>query len=177
MASTAFRLMFPMNEVRRWAKLYPEEDDFEPFRAGAKIREGDYSRSNLETIVRWKSPRRLKLISENSDLEISDALHLAICAAEPRSAFAVLMGLRGVGTPMASAILTAIDQEHYTVIDYRALQTLGVPEVETDLNFYLLDYLPECKRLAHEAGVDLRTLDRALWSWSKEQEKKDSGEG
>jgi hypothetical protein len=52
----------------------------------------------------------------------------------------VLMGLSGVGLPMASAILTAIDQDRYTVIDYRALQALGASEVDPDLNFYLGNY-------------------------------------
>jgi hypothetical protein len=67
---------------------------------------------------------------------------------------------------MASAILTAIDQDKYTVIDYRALEALGVPDVDPDLNFYVRQYLPECRRLAAEAKVSLRTLDRALWTWS-----------
>jgi len=79
----------------------------------------------------------------------------------------VLTGLRGVGTPMASAILTALDQEQYTVIDFRALEALGVANAQADLEFYIRHYLPECKRLASEAGVSLRTLDRALWAWSK----------
>jgi len=37
------------------------------------------------------------------------------------------------------------------------------------INFYL-NYLGECRRLAEANNVDLRTLDRALWQWSKERE-------
>ena len=77
------------------------------------------------------------------------------------------MGLRGVAMPMASAILTSIDQNKYTVVDFRAQDALSIPEVYVDLNFYLLHYLPECVRLASKAGVSLRNFDRALWSWSK----------
>jgi hypothetical protein len=175
--------MFGINEIGDLAygylKKYKADDD-EAFEAGRKIREGDYSRPNLEALVGWKSSRRLGLIAENSDSEIADALHLAVCAKEPRSAFSVLIGLRGVATPMASAILTAIDQEKYTVIDYRAVEALGVPEVDYyNLNFYLLSYFPECKRLASEAGVNLRTLDRALWywSWDKDQKNKTTAQG
>ena len=79
----------------------------------------------------------IALIAKNSADEIKDALRLALKAREPRSALAVLMGLRGVGTPMASAILTATDQERYTVIDYRALESLGASDQKTDLNFYI----------------------------------------
>ena len=163
-----FRLMFPIIEINRWAKLYPDKYDKDALEAGQRIREGDYRRSNLETIVRWKSARPIKRIAQNSDLEISEALHLAVSAKQPRSAFAVLMGLCGVATPMASAILTAINQDKYTVIDYRALEALGVPDRDTNLNFYLKHYFPECERLRSEGRVSLRTLDRALWSWSRE---------
>ena len=171
MASVKFSLRFPTTEISKWASKYPQDDDDGPLTAGKKIREGDYSRSNLETIVRWKSPRRLGLIGRNTDSEIADALRLALSAQEIRSAFGVLMGLRGVGAPMASAILTAMDETKYTVIDYRALDALGVPDFDTNVNFYLLHYLPECKRLATEAQVSLRTLDRALWSWSKQNRR------
>lgn len=146
---------------------YPEEDDKAAFDAGRRIREGDRGRPNLETIICWKSSRRIKLIAQKSDSEIADALSLALCAKEPRSAFGVLMGLHGVGAPMASAILTAMDQDKYTVIDYRALEALGVQDFDTDLNFYIEHYFPECKRLASETQISLRTLDRALWSWSR----------
>ena len=68
---------------------------------------------------------------------------------------------------MASAILTAIDQNKYTITDVRAQEALSIPEVYVDLNFYVSRYLPECMRLSTKAGVPLRTFDRALWSWSK----------
>jgi hypothetical protein len=168
MRLVAFHLQ--LTDIPYWATQYPAEDlenDERAFAAGSRIRGGDYRRSNLEEIVAWKSERRLALIGDNSDSEIADALRLALRAREPRSALAVLTGLRGVGTPMASAILTALDQERYTVIDFRALEALGVADADADLEFYVRRYLPECKRLASEAGVSLRTLDRALWAWSK----------
>ena len=144
----------------------------EAFEAGKNIRNGDYTRSNLEIIIGWKSERRKGLIADNSDSEVADALRLALSATEPRSAFAVLIGLRGVAVPMASAILTAIDQDKYTISDYRAMDALGIPDADyTNLNFCLRQYFPECKRLAAEAGVRLRTLDKALWTWSGEKRR------
>lgn len=166
MAYVNFQLRFPTTEIDLWAAKYPDEDDTEAFDAGAKIRRGDFGAANLERIIRWKSHRRLDLIYKNSPEEIADALRLSIDARQPRSAFSVLMGLRGVETPMASAILTAIDQNKYTVIDIRALEALG-SKAMIDLNFYLDHYFPECLRLSAQAGVSLRQFDRALWSWSK----------
>ena len=69
---------------------------------------------------------------------------------------------------MASAILTAIDASRFTIIDVRALEALGVKKVSPTVEFYL-EYLVNCRLLAVECGVDLRTLDRAMWQWSGEQ--------
>jgi len=157
-------------DIEYWAGRYGADDE-QFFQAGKKLREGDFSLSNLKIIVAWKSVRRIDLINKNTDYEIADALRLALEAKEPRSAMAVLVGLQGVGEPMASSILTAIDPEKYTVIDYRALEALGVTVPNNYFEFYLLHYLTECKRLASEAGVSLRELDRALWQWSVENSK------
>ena len=83
-------------------------------------------------------------------------------------AVAVLTALRGVGIPMASAILTAINPERYTVLDFRALESLGIKNWRDSFAFYVT-YLEACRELAARHGKSLRTLDRALWQWSKEQ--------
>ena len=70
--------------------------------------------------------------------------------------------------PVASAILTAIDPERCTVIDFRALEALGKKTNDRSVNFYL-SYLDACRTLAEEHQVSLRNLDRALWQWSSEQ--------
>jgi hypothetical protein len=64
----------------------------------------------------------------------------------------VLLGLSGVGTPVASAILMAIDPVRYTLIDWQALEALGAPELDANLDCYLKLYFPECERLAKRPG-------------------------
>jgi hypothetical protein len=39
---------------------------------------------------------------------------------------AVLTGLSGVEVPAASAIMTAVDPERFTIVDFRALWSLGI---------------------------------------------------
>jgi hypothetical protein len=36
---------------------------------------------------------------------------------------------------------------------------------------FWLEYLDTCRRLARQAGVSLRTLDKALWQHSKERRR------
>jgi hypothetical protein len=95
-------------------------------------------------------------------------LRLAVSARTERASVAVLKGLHGVDVPVATAILTAIDQDRYTVIDVRALESLGVKIPFPTIDDYL-EYLLYCKSKAAEWGVSLRTLDRALWQWSKKR--------
>lgn len=82
-----------------------------------------------------------------------------MAAKTERAAVVVLMGLNGVQVPVASAILTAIFPERFTIIDFRALQALGVgASVTVNVDLYLL-YLKVCRRLACDNNV---SLSRAL---------------
>jgi len=101
-------------------------DDPKARKAGEAIRHGDYSFDNLRTIFEWKTKNRGKSrLDKNSMSEVEEALRLAATAKEPRSAMAVLKGLSGVNVPVASAIMTLVHPEKYTVLDFRALEALG----------------------------------------------------
>jgi hypothetical protein len=69
--------------------------------------------------------------------------------------------LPGVDIPVASAILGVANLDHYTIIDFRALEALGLERSYLNIDFYL-DYLDACRFMAHKTGVSLRTLDRAM---------------
>jgi hypothetical protein len=82
-----------------------------------------------------------------------------------KEAVRALTALEGVGVKMVSAILTAINPNHYTVLDFRALEALGAEDEE--LTLYVL-YVEACRAMAKKFGnVALRDFDRANWQWSK----------
>jgi hypothetical protein len=162
-----------------WQKAGEKEHELEKaaFEAGEAIRNGEYSLANLEAIVRWKSERAVHYLIGNSNEKIRRVLAVA---ASPESsteaAVKALLELHGVDITVASAILAAIYPERYTVLDYRALEALG--HAPHDVHFYK-EYLDFCKRLAESnivkpqgdlpAPTPLRTIDRALWEWSRSQ--------
>jgi hypothetical protein len=163
-----FQLRFASSMLPELSKRYSFQDDVDALDAGKKIRSGQYTRANLETIFEWKTNGRGRSrLAKNTDEEIVDALRLAVEAKTDRAAVAVLTGLNGVQVPVASAILTAIDPERFTIIDFRALEALMAIKPMITTNFYL-NYLGQCRELAKENNISLRTLDRALWQWSKE---------
>jgi len=176
MAESRFVLQFDVSEIPRLAARYLVDDqgaDDEALRAGREISSGSYSRDNLQVIFRWKTGGRgISRLNRNTDEEIADALQLAVRAAADRSAVAVLCGLNGVEVPVASAILTVINPERFTIIDFRALESLGITDRQAYYTIdFFIDYLRFCRGLASQCRVGLRTLDRALWQWSKEKTK------
>ncbi|HYM13415.1 MAG TPA: hypothetical protein VEU62_21935 [Bryobacterales bacterium] len=169
-SKNGFQLQFAPAQIKQLAARYVYEDDTEAMQAGKRIVAGDYSRANIEAIFRWKTGGRgISRLRRNSDVEIRDALRLAVNAETERAALSVLCGLSGVEIPVASAILTAIDPERYTIIDFRALEALGVFKSTWHTVDSYLAYLAACRDLARQNSVSLRDLDRALWQWSKEQ--------
>jgi hypothetical protein len=162
-----------------WQKAGEKEHELEKaaFEAGEAISKGEYSLANLEAIVRWKSERTVHYLIANSNEKIKRVLAVA---ASPQSsteaAVKALLELHGVDITVASAILAAIFPERYTVLDFRTLEALG--HAPHDVRFYE-EYLAFCKRLADSnivkpqgdlpAPTPLRTIDRALWEWSRSQ--------
>ncbi len=92
--------------------------------------------------------------------------------------------IRGLGgIPMASAFLTVLYPEHFTIIDWRVKETF---ELRSDLRTYFeemrgfrgrdnpvtnvsayLRYVALCKRAQQEMGFpSLRSFDKALWAFS-----------
>jgi len=160
--STEFALQFSPSEIDALAARYGAASDDASLLAGKRIASGDYSREHLRIIVNWKSPRRAALIDDNTDGDIAVALQFAATLTTPEAmAIAVLTALHGVGIPMASAVLTAINPNRYTVLDYRALESLGITNWSETVSFYVA-YLEACRALAARHETSLRNLDRAL---------------
>jgi hypothetical protein len=164
-----FLPQFEPSKIDELAKRYDSKEDEEPLQAGRAIQNGDHSRANVMKIFEWKTGGRGRTrLSGNTDIEIADALRIAVEAKTDRASVAVLCGLNGVAVPVASAILTAIDPSRYTIIDFRALEALGYTGSDRTIDFYLA-YLSKCRNFAKEYKVSLRDLDRALWQWSKDR--------
>jgi hypothetical protein len=99
---------------------------------------------------------------------VEEATRLALAARSEALRIKLPMTLDGVSWPTASVVLHFAHQEPYPILDVRALHALGVDKAVYTLQLWL-GYVDACRRLATETGVDMRTLDRALWQWSKEQ--------
>jgi hypothetical protein len=142
----------------------------------AAKKRGHLTRSELEQIGTWKSRgRNNHQLTANTDADIHTLTGMALSAPD-HLRHRVLSLLDGVRTPMASAILTVVDPDRFTVIDVRVIAALDELErlgslvsprphrQKGQLPPYF-EYLTFCRGLKTALRVNLRTLDRALWKW------------
>jgi hypothetical protein len=75
--SINFILQYDPTEISKLVAEYmaaSAEDDRQMEQAGKRMAGGQFSRANLETVCRWKSPRGIDLLAKNTDAEIEQAL-------------------------------------------------------------------------------------------------------
>ena len=116
----------------------------------------------------WKTVRSRPKVAENTEAAVVDATRRALSAGDEATRIGALLELEGVGVPTASTLLYFAFPDDYPILDIRALESLGVKPRSTYPVSFWLEYLGACRELARRAGVSLRTLDKALWQYSKE---------
>lgn len=137
----------------------------------------------LFAIVIWKANRdkgRLKSGIEEGGPSVQDisSILARIESNDEKSKRDALKDLtngkiRGIGIPVASAILSALYPNDFTVVDYRVRDVFKEkfniplrPNPCTSINGYF-KYVAVCKEKADERGFGtLREFDQALWGYS-----------
>lgn len=169
----ALRLRFPKSEIHRWAVRYGyTAPDSLPAAIGASARKrGHLTRAEFLALANWKSPRTRPRCAENSAEFVRDVTSIALSTKNEQLAIEILILLRGVSWPTASVILHFCAARPYPVLDFRALWSLSCTATPSEYDFALWHaYAEFTRKLATEAKVDMRTLDRALWGYSKENQ-------
>jgi hypothetical protein len=115
----------------------------------------------------WKTPRQRKNLLSNTSDEIARATRAAF-ELPARRAIKALKELHGVALRMAVAMLHWMRPAEFPMLDFRVVESMGwlQPRDYEDLDFYER-FSGEVQAHARRLGVDLRTLDRALWAMSK----------
>lgn len=176
--------------ITRWGERYMAGDSKQAAEeeelltvAGPEIRErGYYRRDEVLRVSHWKAARNQRRIEESTGADVELATRRALAAPEHLRVDLLDGCLRGVGPPVASALLTIVWPDRFTVLDFRVARALETLEARGQLRESLpwspavvggglppyLPYRAACLSLADRLGVRLRDLDRALWQWDKE---------
>ncbi len=133
------------------------------------------TRDDLNRIFEWKLRtqygRNQRHRDTNTDSAYRAVTQAALSISEPDKDYeaqlrtGILTSLRGVGVPVASAILALTDPDHYCVIDFRGWRAVfGEKRGTFDIPAYL-DYLKEVRKLAKDLGWQVQETDLAIWAY------------
>jgi hypothetical protein len=132
---------------------------------------GWMTKDELRTIALWKAPRSAGHVETNSDEYVKEITEFALRATTERARIEILTNLDGVRWPTASVILHFFHRDPYPIMDFRALWSVSLPvPVQYGFSFWW-PYVGFCRELSVRTGLDMRTLDRALWQYSKENQR------
>ena len=130
------------------------------------------TRDELAKLAYWKAPRSAGHIQRNTEDYVREITGFALSARSERARIEVLTNLDGVGWPTASVVLHFFHQDPYPIMDFRALWSVSL-EVPTQYDFdFWWEYVRFCRDIAQSSALDMRTLDRALWQYSKENQER-----
>lgn len=169
-----FGLKFKEKDIPVWALKYPVADDRQvEYEIGPNVRKrGYFTQPELVDICAWKTRRTKPRVAGNAENVVVEVTKFAFSTSEEYLRLQALTLLNGVGWPTASVLLHFGHRDPYPILDYRALWSLGVDSPPTAYTFdFWWEYVLFCRRMAEKAGVTMRELDRALWKYSKENQK------
>ena len=169
-----FRLRFPETQIQHWAERYAYAAEDGRLREELRplvLARGYLTRDEFLRICAWKSQRTRSRCATNDEFTVRTISRAALATGDEALKMDLLRTLAGVEWPTASTLLHFSDRRPYPILDYRALWSLGLREPPAYTSEFWLEYLGFTRRLARRRKVDIRTLDRALWQYSKERQR------
>ncbi len=167
------KLRFSEYEIQSWAQKYEyprEEISLMEIRPTVQ-KAGYLTKEQLKLLARWKAPRSAGHVEKNDEEYVKEITSWSFFARQERSRIEVLTILNGVQWPSASVILHLFHKDKYPILDFRALWSVEV-DVPTQYSFsFWRKYVKFCRGIAQRNSIDMRTLDRALWQYSKEKQR------
>ena len=165
-------LRFNLADVEKIALRYPVPDHERELIALKPeiLGRGYLTKDELQKVAFWKAPRSAAHAGKNDEAYVVEITQCAFAAKCERIRIEVLTLLDGVSWPTASVILHLFHPDPYPILDFRVVWSLSL-EVPSQYTFWFwwlcVDF---CRDTATQARVNMRTLDRALWQWSKENQ-------
>lgn len=121
----------------------------------------------------WKTTRQKGNYEMNQDEDIEMTTKGIFATDDHEKRINALDNLRGVAYRVASAILHFSFPDIYSIMDVRAIESLGWDQPKSFDNYeYWKKYFRKIQEIAKNVNESIRTVDKALWMWSKEHSQK-----
>jgi hypothetical protein len=170
-----YQLRFKFDQIKDYSLQYEYRSDEMIERLVPSVKDaGHLTKEQLLEVGHWKSPRITRHLKSNSDELVRETTRIALQSTVEELRICVPQVLAGVSWPMASVILHFFHEDKYPILDFRALWSLGIPQPYAYTTALWMRYVDTCRAISAKVNVDMRTLDRALWQYSKEHQSKKS---
>ena len=147
------------NEITEWFKMHRYLD-----------------KERFMRIALWKSKRPKRHYENNDDTTIREITMFSLGTKSEVAQIKVLFAINGVSYPLASAILHFAFSDKYPILDFRAVWSLGWKQ-PTSYNFdFWQKYCVRVRGISERTGESIRTVDKALWEYSREHQLKKNSE-
>ncbi len=168
-----FKLRFPVSAIEKWAGEFSDAADFviEKNIAPAARRQGYLTRGQFLVMAEWKSSRSRSRCEKNDAEYVEEVTRAALSSTNERFKIQALRLLDGVEWPTASVILHFCDRGRYPILDVRAVWSAGLDATPSYGFPFWMEYTEFLRGISKAAGVPMRTLDKALWQYSKVKQK------
>lgn len=136
------------------------------------------SAGEFDDILQWKLGQQIgrqrARRGSNTEEVIRGVTGLALPITHPDEEYllelqiGILCTLRGVGVPVASAVLALTFPERYAIVDFRGWrQVFGTNQSVFSISDYKR-YMREIRRLARELGWPVQEVDHAIWEYDRQ---------
>lgn len=120
----------------------------------------------------WKSKRPKKKYESNDDLTVKEITRFSFITKSEEARTKSLLVLNGVFYPVASVILHFAFPNKYPILDFRVIWSIGWPQPKSYTFDFWRKYCDKIQGISKETGENIRTVDKALWEYSKEHQPK-----
>ncbi len=161
-----------MEDLEKYLKYYFLEDYLFGSVSKNFQKNGYLAPEEFFAIVIWKrNASKSKIIEgvKESGETIKSLTQKIYKLTNRRDKLITLINIRNIGIAIASAILTVLSPDEFTIIDYRvknSLKRLNIKfpdKIEENVESYF-QYVDICKETAQKWDLSLRNFDRALWA-------------
>ena len=153
----------------KYAKLYEKRSDinledgfFEWFYKHRYLNKKVFLR-----LGRWKTVRQTKNYLRNRQSNIAKITKTALQSTDERVRIETLMKLHGVSWAVGSVILHFAFPNHYPILDFRAIWSIGIKQPKSYNFEFWRNYVIKFRKLQNKTDLPARKIDRGLWMYSK----------
>ena len=160
------------NNIIQYAKLYDKQwkgtndEEIEKRYKGILQKRRYLTRDEFIETGMWKSKRPKRWYYKNSNSDVHQCTKKSFSAQDEEKRIDELFKLYGVGYPVASVLLHFAFPDEYSILDFRALWSLGWPQPSNYDFLFWIKYSQKLRTLSKKLHLPIRTIDKALWKYS-----------